>query len=278
MIPSVKEIKINEKIAIGGTNPITFIGGPCVLENEELSLSIAKSIDHICKNLGLNYIFKASYDKANRSSIHSYRGPGMEEGIKIFRRIKKELNIPVLTDVHEPWQCDSIAEVVDVIQIPAFLCRQTDLIIAAAKTGKVVNVKKGQFMAPRDMANVVKKFEESGNTRIMLCERGESFGYNNLVVDMRAIVEMRKMGYPVIFDATHSVQRPGGNGDTTGGDREYVQPLINAASAVGIDALFAEVHPDPDNSPSDGPNMVKLDDLGGILEQAVKIDNIIKLK
>lgn len=276
MISCTKEIKINSSLSIGGTNRIVFIGGPCVIENEDMILNTAKAIKDITSGFGIGFVFKASFDKANRSSIGSFRGPGLDKGLHILDKVKDKLDIPVLTDVHEPWQCEKVAEVVDIIQIPAFLCRQTELLTAAAKTGKVVNIKKGQFLAPWDMKNVINKVEEMGNEKILVTERGVMFGYNNLVTDMRSLIELRKLGYPVVFDATHSVQKPGGMGDTSGGDREYVAPLIRAAVAVGIDAIFAEVHADPDNALSDGPNMIKLAELHHYLEQMIKIDGVIK--
>lgn len=254
----------------------TLIAGPCVIESEELTYNIAKKLKEITDKLDLDFYFKASFDKANRSSIKSFRGPGIEEGLRILKRIKDELNIKVVTDIHEPWQAKRVAEVVDMLQIPAFLCRQTDLLIEAAKTGLTVNVKKGQFLAPWDMKNVVNKLEESGCHNIMLCERGTSFGYNNLVVDMTGIYEMKKFGYPVVFDATHSVQKPGGNGTSTGGNREYIETLAKAAIAAGADALFFEVHPDPDKALSDGPNMIKLDEFEALLNKLIKVYDAVK--
>ena len=248
-----------------------LIAGPCVIESEENVMLVAKKIKEITDELDIPFVFKSSFDKANRTSINSFRGPGLEEGLRILNKVKTELNLKVTTDIHEPYQAEEVAKVVDIIQIPAFLCRQTDLLVAAAKTGKTVNVKKAQFLAPWDMKNVVGKIEESGNTDIMLCERGTSFGYNNLVVDMTGLVEMKKFGYPVVFDATHSVQKPGGKGNCTGGNREYVEYLAKAAIAVGADAIFMEVHPDPDNALSDGPNMVKLDELEEILVKLKKV-------
>lgn len=254
----------------------TLIAGPCVIESEELTYNIAKKLKEITDKLDLDFYFKASFDKANRSSIKSFRGPGIEEGLRILKRIKDELNIKVVTDIHEPWQAKQVAEVVDMLQIPAFLCRQTDLLIEAAKTGLTVNVKKGQFLAPWDMKNVVNKLEESGCHNIMLCERGTSFGYNNLVVDMTGIYEMKKFGYPVVFDATHSVQKPGGNGTSTGGNREYIETLAKAAIAAGANALFFEVHPDPDKALSDGPNMIKLDEFEALLNKLIKVYDAVK--
>lgn len=277
LISDVNRVKIGG-YEIGGNNRFTLIAGPCVMESLEIMDEIAGKVKEICDRLGINYIFKASFDKANRSSIYSYRGPGIEEGMKMLKTIKDKYNIPVLTDVHEAWQCEKVAEVADVLQIPAFLCRQTDLLIAAANTGKVINIKKGQFLAPWDMKNIVVKFEESNNKNIMLCERGSTFGYNNMVVDMRGLLEMRKFNYPVVFDVTHAVQKPGGLGTATSGDREYVYPLLRAGLAVGVDAIFAEVHPDPTVALSDGPNMLYLKDLEEILKVAIEIDKIVKGK
>ena len=250
---------------------LTIIAGPCVIESRENVMEIAQSIKKTTESLSLDYYFKASFDKANRTSISSYRGPGIENGCKILKEVKETFGLKIATDIHEPWQAEIVADVADIIQIPAFLCRQTDLLVAAAKTGKIINVKKAQFLAPWDMKNVIKKIEESGNNNILLCERGSSFGYNTLVVDMTGIVEMKKFGYPVVFDATHSVQKPGGNGTSTGGNREYVEPLAKAAIAAGADALFFEVHPDPDKALSDGPNMVKLQNFENLLKRVIKI-------
>ena len=248
-----------------------FIAGPCVIESEENVMRIATELKKITERLDLDLYFKASFDKANRTSIYSFRGPGIDEGLRILKKVKDELGLKIATDIHEPWQAEKAANVCDIIQIPAFLCRQTDLLIAAAKTGKLINVKKAQFLAPWDMKNVVTILEESGNTNIMLCERGTTFGYNTLIVDMTSMMEMKKFGYPVVFDATHSVQKPGGKGDATGGNRAYVEPLAKAAFAAGADALFMEVHFDPDNALSDGPNMVKLDELEEILKRIIKV-------
>lgn len=257
-------------------NKLKLIAGPCVIESEDNAMLIARRIKEISQRLPLDTYFKASFDKANRTSIDSYRGPGIEEGLRILQKVKDTYGLKVTTDIHEAWQAEKVAKVVDMIQIPAFLCRQTDLLVAAAKTGKTINVKKAQFLAPGDMKNVVKKIEKSGNSKIMLCERGTSFGYNNLVVDMTGIVEMKKLGYPVVMDATHSVQKPGGNGDSTGGNRENVEPLAKAAIAVGADALFFEVHPDPDHALSDGPNMIKLEDLEEMLRRILKIFDAVQ--
>lgn len=248
-----------------------LIAGPCVIENEEMIMTTAEKMKEITNGFGIEYYFKASFDKANRTSIHSFRGIGLEEGVKVLQKVKDTYGLKICTDIHEPYQAALVAKVADIIQIPAFLCRQTDLLVAAAKTGKKINVKKAQFLAPWDMKNVVKKIEESGNINIMLCERGTSFGYNNLVVDMTGLIEMKKLGYPVVFDATHSVQKPGGNGDSTSGNREYVEYLAKAALAVGVDALFMEVHPNPDYALSDGPNMVQLDKIQEMLKRLIKV-------
>ena len=272
----VKKVILNENLIIGDNERFTLIAGPCAIEGEEMCLEVAKELKRICDNLNINFIFKASFDKANRSSINSPRGVGIEKGLEVLKKVKEMINVPVVTDVHEPWQCGKVAEVVDMLQIPAFLCRQTDLLVAAAETGKVVNVKKGQFLAPWDMQNVISKLEGAGSNKILLCERGTSFGYNNLIVDMTGLIEMRALGYPVVFDATHSVQKPGGKGTTTGGNREFVPPLMRAAIAIGVDAIFAEVHPDPENAFSDGANQIYLKDFEEILTEAVKIDHIVK--
>lgn len=253
-----------------------LIAGPCVIESEENVMYVAEKMKEITDKLEIDYYFKSSFDKANRTSIHSYRGPGLKKGLEILQKVKDKYGLKIATDIHEPYQAEEAAKVADIIQIPAFLCRQTDLLVAAAKTGKIINVKKAQFLAPWDMKNVVGKLEDSGNKNILLCERGTTFGYNNLVVDMTGIVEMKKFGYPVVFDATHSVQKPGGKGNATGGNREYVEYLAKAAMAVGADALFMEVHPDPDNALSDGPNMVKLDEMEDLLKKLIKIKNAIK--
>lgn len=253
----------------------TLIAGPCAMESEEICMQTAAEIKRITDKLGIPYVYKTSFDKANRTSISSYRGLGMEEGLRILQKVKDEVGVKVTTDIHESWQAEPVAKVVDIIQIPAFLCRQTDLLVAAAKTGKTVNVKKAQFLAPWDMKNVVGKLEDSGCKDIMVCERGTTFGYNNFVVDMTSLVEMKSFGYPVVFDATHSVQKPGGKGTSSDGNREFVEYLAKAAIAVGVDALFMEVHPDPDNAKCDGPNMVKLSDLEGLLTKLVDIYNAI---
>ena len=264
------------KLNISNTSPFTLIAGPCQLENEKHALEVSSELKKITEKLGLGLIYKTSFDKANRTSLKGKRGLGLEKSLSIFDKIKKDLDIPVLTDVHTVEQCQIVSKHVDVLQIPAFLCRQTDLLIAAAKTGKVINVKKGQFLAPWDMVNVTKKIADSGNTNILVTERGASFGYNTLVSDMRALPIMAKNGYPIVFDATHSVQQPGGMGDKSGGQREFVEHLARAAVAVGVAAIFIETHPDPDNAPSDGPNMVPLSKMPDLLKQLIEIDNLIK--
>jgi 2-dehydro-3-deoxyphosphooctonate aldolase (KDO 8-P synthase) len=256
---------------VGAAHPHFLIAGPCVIESEQQTLETAHRIAEIARALGIPYIFKSSYDKANRTAISSFRGPGLEEGLAILKKVREQVGVPVLTDVHSVEEAARAGEAVDVLQVPAFLCRQTDLLAAAAKTGRVVNVKKGQFLSPGEMANVVTKLEESGTRKILLTERGSSFGYNNLVVDMRALPIMRKLGYPVVFDATHSVQLPGGGGTKSSGQREFVAPLVCAAAAAGCDGFFMEVHPDPDHAPSDGPNMVPLHDLKKLLERLMRI-------
>ncbi len=244
-----------------------LIAGPCVIESEKIVMETAQRMKEISDRLKLDYYFKASFDKANRTSITSYRGPGIREGLRILQKVKNEFGLKIATDIHEPWQAEEAAQAADMLQIPAFLCRQTDLLAAAAKTGKAVNVKKAQFLAPWDMEHVVKKLETCGAKEILLCERGTSFGYNTLVVDMTGILEMKKLGYPVVMDATHSVQKPGGNGMSTGGNRAYVEPLAKAAVAAGADALFFEVHPEPDKALSDGANMVRLDEFEEMLRR-----------
>ena len=265
-------------LSIGGQNPLALIAGPCVIESEKIAMEIAEKLKRITTDLHVPFIFKASYDKANRTSIKSFRGPGLNDGLKILQKIKTELDLPVLSDVHKEEEIDPAAEVLDILQIPAFLCRQTDLLVKAAQTGKPINVKKGQFLAPWDMKNVVVKLEESGNSNILLTERGATFGYNNLVVDMRSLVLMRDHGYPVIFDATHSLQQPGGQGTTSGGQSEMVPDLARGAVAVGCDALFMEIHTDPSKALSDGPNMLKIDLLPELLEQLVTLDQVVKGK
>ena len=258
-------------VRVGGRGPLALIAGPCVIESEKLTIDVAMFLKKVARRKKIPLIFKASYDKANRSSGSSYRGPGLKAGLEILRRVKGEIGLPVLSDVHCREEVGPAAKVLDCIQIPAFLCRQTDLIYAVADTGKPVNVKKGQFMSPHDMANVVKKIKSRGNNKILLTERGVSFGYSNLVVDMRSLVIMRDLGYPVIFDATHSVQLPGGMGKSSGGERRFIEPLARAAVAVGVDALFLEVHPDPDCALCDGPNSIELHSLPAFLDRILKI-------
>ena len=254
-----------------GDGGLVLVAGPCVLEDRETALSIAREVSGICGRLGIPYVFKASFDKANRTSIHSFRGPGLEKGLQWLAEVKESVGCPVLTDIHLPGQAERAAEVVDIIQIPAFLCRQTDLVVAAAATGRAVNIKKGQFLAPVDMGQAVSKCLEAGNDKVILCERGSTFGYGQLVVDMRSLAIMRSLGYPVMFDATHSVQMPGAQGTSSGGDRRFVPVLARAAAAAGIDALFLETHPDPDSGRSDGPNMVSLDSLENLLRKVLAI-------
>ena len=263
-------------IEISNSNNFCLIAGPCQLETEQHAMDMSGKIKEITSKLGVNFIYKTSFDKSNRTSLKGKRGIGLEQSLPIFDKIKKELKIPILTDVHNIEQCSIVADHVDILQIPAFLCRQTDLLIAAAKTKKIINVKKGQFLAPWDMVNVTKKISDSGNNNILVTERGASFGYNTLVSDMRSLPIMAKNGYPVIFDATHSVQQPGGQGDKSGGQREFVEHLSRAAIAVGVAGVFMETHQDPDNAPSDGPNMIPLYKLQNLLKQLIEIDNIIK--
>lgn len=264
------------KVEIGAGRPLALLAGPCVIEGLDRSLKIGRGIKDIADRLGIPYIFKASFDKANRSSFAGFRGPGLEEGLKILKTIKEELDVPIVSDIHCGTQVKEAAKVLDVLQIPAFLSRQTDLLYAAAKSGKAVNVKKGQFMAPKDMKNVVDKMKEAGNENILLTERGVSFGYNNLVVDMRSFPIMRSFGYPVVFDATHSVQLPGGAGTSSAGNREYVEYLTRAAVGTGVDALFMEVHDNPEEALCDGPNMVYLDKLEALLQDALAIDAVVR--
>jgi 2-dehydro-3-deoxyphosphooctonate aldolase (KDO 8-P synthase) len=270
-----REVGVGE-VKIGGGRPLVLVAGPCVIENETATLRCAERLMTICNGVGIPLIFKASYDKANRTSVTAFRGPGLEEGLRILNKVKESLGVPVLSDIHSIEQVAPAADVLDVLQIPAFLCRQTDLLIAAAKTGKTVNVKKGQFLAPWDMKNVVGKILSCDNENIILTERGASFGYNNLVVDMRSFPIMRATGCPVIFDATHSVQLPGGEGTSSGGQREYVEYLACAAVATGIDGVFMEVHEEPEQALCDGPNSIRLDDLPQLLKKLQAIDAIVK--
>jgi 2-dehydro-3-deoxyphosphooctonate aldolase (KDO 8-P synthase) len=271
-VTATRPVRIGS-ITIGGDAPLALIGGPCAIENEKHALMMAERLQRATAEAGVPFIYKSSYDKANRSSPHSYRGPGLVEGLRILRKVKEETGLAVLSDVHDVSEVGPAAEVLDVLQVPAFLCRQTDLIVACARSGRPVNVKKGQFVAPRDMANVIEKVRWAGSEDLLLTERGTSFGYNNLIVDFRGLPIMRAFGYPVVFDATHSVQLPGGQGDRSGGERQYVQALARAAVAVGVDALFMEIHEDPDRTLadgrplSDGPNMLRLDDLPRLLDE-----------
>jgi 2-dehydro-3-deoxyphosphooctonate aldolase (KDO 8-P synthase) len=270
-----KTVRIGE-ITVGGDAPLVLIAGPCVIEGEAFTLSVATSLRGVSRDLGIPLIFKASYDKANRTSISSARGPGIEEGLRILRRVKEEADLPILSDVHQVSEVPQAAEVLDVIQIPAFLCRQTDLVVEAARTGRPINVKKGQFLAPWDMAHVVEKIRSTGNEQILLTERGTSFGYNNLVSDMKSLPIMRELGYPVIYDATHSVQLPGGAGRASGGNKEFIPSLARAAVGAGVDGVFLEVHPDPARALSDGANSLQLDALSPLLQQLKAIDRIVK--
>ena len=268
-------VKIGD-FSVGGESPLVFILGPCQIENRDHALFMAEKIVNVCEPSSSKFIFKSSFDKANRSSITSSRGIGIEEGLKILEEVKSTFRCPVITDVHTVPQCDIVAEVVDVLQIPAFLSRQTDLLIAAGETGKPINVKKGQFLAPWEMANVAEKIASTGNKKILLCERGTSFGYNTLVNDFRGLEIMAETGYPIVFDATHSVQQPGGRGNSSGGERKFVAALARAACAVGVSAVFIETHQDPDNAPCDGPNMIDIANLQEIIEKLHLIDELIK--
>jgi 2-dehydro-3-deoxyphosphooctonate aldolase (KDO 8-P synthase) len=271
----VRQVKVNDRVIFGGNKPLVLIAGPCVIESPSGTLKIAEAIKKITSKLSIPFVFKASFDKANRSSIHSFRGPGLYEGLKVLSQIKTKLEVPILSDVHDVNQAQMAGEILDIIQIPAFLCRQTDLIIAAAKTGKVVNVKKGQFMAPWDVGGIVKKMQESGNHKLLLTERGVSFGYNNLVTDFRSLPIMRSTGYPVVFDATHSVQKPGGLGTSSGGESQYIPMLARCAVAAGVDAIFLETHPNPAKALSDGPNTLPLKNLENLLKELMAIDKIV---
>jgi 2-dehydro-3-deoxyphosphooctonate aldolase (KDO 8-P synthase) len=273
--PAVKEVRVGP-VTLGGRRPLVLIAGPCVIESEEACLEAAGSLQELTRSLGIPLIFKSSYDKANRSSLRSYRGPGLDLGLKILGRVRRELGIPVLSDVHRFEEVKEAAGVLDVLQVPAFLCRQTDFVRAVAQAGKAVNVKKGQFLAPWDMQNIVEKIESAGNPSILLTERGASFGYNNLVADMRSLVILRQTGYPVIYDVTHSLQLPGGLGTSSGGQREYIPPLARAGVAAGIDGIFMEVHPNPDAALCDGPNSQPLKELRPLLEQLMALDRIVK--
>jgi 2-dehydro-3-deoxyphosphooctonate aldolase (KDO 8-P synthase) len=272
---STKRVRVGN-VEIGAGRPLVVIAGPCVIESRESALKHAALLKEAADRVGVPYIFKSSYDKANRSSVDSYRGPGLGKGLEILAEVKKETGVPILTDVHEREQVALVSEVADVLQIPAFLCRQTDFVVAVAQSGKVVNVKKGQFLAPWDIANIVDKILSANNDQILLTERGVSFGYNNLISDMRSLVVMRELGYPVVFDATHSLQLPGGLGKASGGERKYIGPLARAGVAVGVDALFMEVHENPDQALSDGPNSLPLREFEEVLRIVKEIDGILK--
>ncbi|HLP70646.1 MAG TPA: 3-deoxy-8-phosphooctulonate synthase [Rhizobium sp.] len=264
------------KVVFSNSRRFSLIAGACEMESRDHAFMVAGTLKELCEKLGIGLVYKSSFDKANRSSLSSKRGIGLEKGLEIFADLKKELGVPVLTDIHTEQQCSEVAKVVDILQIPAFLCRQTDLLVAAAKTGRAINVKKGQFLAPWDMKNVLSKITQSGNPNVLLCERGVSFGYNTLVSDMRSLPIMAATGAPVIFDATHSVQQPGGQGETSGGERQFVETLARAAIAVGVAGVFIETHQDPDNAPCDGPNMVYLKDMPRLLEKLLAFDAVAK--
>jgi 2-dehydro-3-deoxyphosphooctonate aldolase (KDO 8-P synthase) len=271
-----RRVAIGPGFAVGGGAPLAFIAGPCVIESEAHALHMARSIASIAGACGVPYVFKASFDKANRSSVASFRGPGLREGLRILGRVRAEAGVPLLSDIHEPSQAEPAAEVLDVLQIPAFLCRQTDLLVAAGRTGRVVNIKKAQFLSPWDMRHAADKVLSTGNDKVLLTERGTTFGYRNLVVDYRSLVVMRGLGFPVVMDATHAVQHPGGQGDRSGGDSSVIPYLARAAAAVGIDALFCEVHDDPASARSDGPNALRLDHVEGLLRQVLAIDAVLR--
>jgi len=271
---AARRVPIGPHLAVGGGAPLAFIAGPCVIESETHALHMARSLAAITRSLGVPYIFKASFDKANRSAVASFRGPGLVEGLRILARVREEAGVPVLSDIHEPAQAEAAAEVLDVLQIPAFLCRQTDLLLAAGRTGRAVNIKKAQFLSPWDMRHAADKVLSTGNERILMTERGTTFGYQNLVVDLRSLVIMRGLGFPVVMDATHAVQLPGGHGDRSGGDPVFIPHLARAAAAVGIDALFCEVHDDPAAAKSDGPNALRLDRVETLLRQVLAIDAV----
>lgn len=272
---NIKTVKLNN-FEFGG-NKLCLLAGPCVIEQDEsVVLKTAEKLKEITFKLDINFVFKASYDKANRTSIDSFRGPGLEKGLALLAKVKKEFDVPIVTDFHTPEEAQSVAEVADILQIPAFLCRQTDMLVSAAETGKIVNIKKGQFLAPAQMGNLAKKVIDSGNDKVLITERGNSFGYNNLVTDMRAVPIVHELGYPIIFDATHSVQLPGGAGTCSSGERKYAETLARAAVAAGADGLFFEIHPDPDNAPCDGPNMIELDKAYDILAKCNEIFNVAR--
>ena len=270
-------VKVDKGVAFGNGD-LTFIAGPCVIESRQMALDLARRLSALARKLKVGYIFKASFDKANRTSVDSFRGPGIEKGLEILAEIRAKFDVPVLTDIHEPWQAKPVAEVCDVLQIPAFLARQTDLLVAAGETGAVINVKKGQFMAPEDMTQVIRKIESTGNRRIVLCERGSSFGYRNLVADMRSLLIMRELGYPVVMDATHSVQRPGGLGTGSGGDGRYAPALARAAVATGVDGVFMETHMNPKVAKSDAANAIRFAEVEGLWKKLLAIDRVVRVK
>lgn len=271
----MKTVSVDKGVAFGGKG-LVFMAGPCVIESRKMAVELARRLSALARDLGVGYIFKASFDKANRTSIDSFRGPGIDEGLDILAEIRQTFDVPVMTDIHEPWQAGRVAEVCDVLQIPAFLARQTDLVVAAAETGAVINVKKGQFMAPEDMLQVCRKIESVGNRRIVLCERGSSFGYHNLVADMRSLLIMRELGYPVIMDATHSVQRPGGLGNGSGGDGRYAPALARAAVATGVDGVFMETHMNPKIAKSDGANAIRFGEVERLWKKLIAINDVVK--
>jgi 2-dehydro-3-deoxyphosphooctonate aldolase (KDO 8-P synthase) len=273
---ATRRVEITRDLVIGDGAPLVFIAGPCVIEGEEHALRMARALATIARDRGVPYIFKASFDKANRSSIESFRGPGLKEGLRVLKAVKTEVGVPLLSDIHEPAQADEAAEVLDVLQIPAFLCRQTDLLVAAGRTGRPVNIKKGQFLSPSEIRHAIDKVRSTGNDKVLVTERGTSFGYQNLVVDFRSLVIMRRYGYPVVMDATHSVQHPGGLGNRSGGESEFIPYLARAAAAVGIDALFCEVHDDPERAKSDGPNSLPLPAVDPLLRQVMSIDALVR--
>ena len=275
IICGMKKVEIDKGVVLGDGR-LVFIAGPCVIESRAMALDLAKRLSSLAKKLNVGYVFKASFDKANRTSVDSFRGPGIEKGLEILAEVRQTFGVPVLTDVHEPWQCKVAAEVCDVLQIPAFLARQTDLVVAAGETGAVVNVKKGQFMAPEDMAQVIRKIESTGNRRIALTERGSSFGYRNLVADMRSLLIMRELGYPVVMDATHSVQRPGGLGTGSGGDGKYAPALARAAVATGVDGVFMETHVNPKVAKSDAANAIKFSEVERLWKTLLKIHEVVR--
>ena len=271
-----RRVAVTADLSIGGGAPLAFLAGPCVIESEAHAVRMAQALASLCRQRGVPYVFKASFDKANRSSVTSFRGPGLQEGLRILEAVKRAAGVPVLSDIHEPAQAEAAARVIDILQIPAFLCRQTDLLVAAGRTGKTVNIKKGQFLAPWDIRHAADKVASTGNDRILLTERGSSFGYRNLVVDFRSLAIMRGLGWPVVMDATHAVQLPGGEGDRSGGEAEFIPFLARAAAATGIDALFCEVHDDPASAKSDGPNALRLDLAGRLLDQVRRIDAVVR--